>query len=42
MLKMGVVLLGFQFEILSGGERIVTTRVRHIRVNATGATAGPF
>ena len=42
MLKVGMVLLGFQFEILSGGERIVTTRVRHIRVNAAGATAGPF
>ena len=42
MLKVGMVLLGFQCEILSGGERIVTTRVRNIRVNAAGATAGPF
>lgn len=42
MLKRGVILRGFQFEILSGGDRIVTTRVREIRVNPPGATAGPF
>jgi hypothetical protein len=42
MLKRGVILNGFQFEILTGRDRIVTTRVRDIRVNAPGATPGPF
>ena len=42
MLKRGVILNGFQFEILTGRDRIVTTRVRSIRVNPPGATPGPF
>lgn len=42
MLKRGVILNGFQFEILTGRDRIVTTRVRDIRVNAPGSTPGPF
>jgi hypothetical protein len=42
MLKRGVILNGFQFEILTGCDRIVTTRVRDIRVNPPGATPGPF
>jgi hypothetical protein len=42
MLKRGVILNGFQFEILTGRDRIVTTRVREIRVNPPGATPGPF
>ena len=42
MLKRGVILRGFQFEIVTGRDRIVTTRVREIRVNAPGATPGPF
>jgi hypothetical protein len=42
MLKRGVILNGFQFEILTGRDRIVTTRVRDIRVNPPGATPGPF
>jgi hypothetical protein len=42
MLKRGVILRGFQFEILTGRDRIVTTRVRDIQVNAPGATPGPF
>jgi hypothetical protein len=42
MLKRGVILNGFQFEILTGRDRIVTTRVRDIQVNPPGATPGPF
>lgn len=42
MLKRGFILRGFQFEILTGRDRIVTTRVRDIQVNAPGATPGPF
>lgn len=42
MLKRGVVLVGFQFELLAGGERIVTSRVRQIRINPAGRTPGPF
>src|SRR5262245_64998449 len=42
MLKRGVILRGFQFEILTGQDRIVTTRVRDIQVNPPGATPGPF
>ena len=42
MLKMGWILDGFRLEILHEGQRIITTRVRTIRVNAPDALPGPF
>ena len=41
MLKLGVILVGFQCEIAGSDGRVITTRVREIRVNPPTATAGP-
>jgi hypothetical protein len=42
MLKIGWVLKGFHLEILHDGQRIVTTPVRSLQVEATESIHGPF
>jgi len=42
MLKLGWILDGFRLEILHEGQRIITTRVRTIRLNSPDALPGPF
>jgi len=42
LLKIGSVLTGFRLEVVHGGTRVVTSRVRQIRLNDASGLPGPF